>query len=104
MKTFLKFTFIAIILFYVSSCAEPWDRAVKNVESDFIGGTKRKVSVYDYNGEIIKSWEGKFNTQMGDANGVDANGLPYVKFYIPDSTGGKKRVIVQGGIIINEEI
>lgn len=101
MKTFLKFTFIAILLFYVSSCAEPCDRAVKDVESDFIGGTKRKVTVYDYNGEIIKSWEGKFNTQiqMGDVNG-----LPYVKFNIPDSAGRKKRVIVKGGIIINEEI
>jgi hypothetical protein len=34
----------------------------------------------------------------------DTSGVPYVKFDIPDGTGRKVRVIVQGGIIINEEI
>ena len=50
-------------------------------------------------GNAIKSWEGKFDTQMGDSAGT-----PYVKFDRTDSTGRKVRVLVQGGIIINEEI
>lgn len=99
MKTFTKFIFGALMLIAISSCSESYDRMVKDFKSDYGGGLKRKVSVYDYNGKLIKTWEGRFDTQMGDTSGV-----PYVKFDIPDSTGRKVRVLVQGGIIINEEI
>jgi hypothetical protein len=99
MKTFFKFIFGAILLVAVSSCTEAWDRNMKDYKSNFGGGLERKISVYDYNGNLLKTWRGKFDTQMGDQSGV-----PYVKFDIPDSTGRKVRVIVQGGIIINEEI
>ena len=83
----------------VSLCTESFDRRVKDFTSDYGGGLYRRVSVYDYNGNLVKTWEGKFDTQMGDTSGV-----PYVKFDIPDNTGKKVRVIVQGGIIINEEL
>ena len=72
---------------------------VKDIKSDYGGGLHRKVTVYDYNGNVVQTWEGKFDTQMGDTSGV-----PYVKFDRVDSTGKNVRVIVQGGIIINEEI
>ena len=99
MKTFIKFIFGAVLLVVVSSCTESFDRRVKDFTSDYGGGLYRRVSVYDYNGNLVKTWEGKFDTQMGDTSGV-----PYVKFDIPDNTGKKVRVIVQGGIIINEEL
>ena len=99
MKTFIKFIFGAVLLVAVSSCSESFDRLAKDFSSDYGGGLNRKVTVYDYNGNLIKTWEGKFDTQMGDTSGV-----PYVKFDLPDSTGRKVRVIVQGGIIINEEL
>lgn len=98
MKALIKFIFGAVLLVSVSSCSESFDRLTKDFASDYGGGLNRKVTVYDYNGNPVKSWEGKFDTQMGDTSGV-----PYVKFDIPDSTGRKVRVIVQGGIIINEE-
>lgn len=98
-KTFIKFIFGAMLLFSVSSCTESWDRFTKDIASDYGGGLHRKITVYDYSGNIVKSWEGKFDTQMGDTSGV-----PYVKFDRNDSTGRKVRVLVQGGIIINEEI
>ena len=72
---------------------------IKDIESDYGGGLYRKITVYDYNGNVVQTWEGKFDTQMGDTSGV-----PYVKFDRIDSSGRKVRVIVQGGIIINEEI
>lgn len=99
MKTFIKFIFGALLIVAVSSCGESFDRKIKDFQSDYNGGLQRKVTVYDYNGNLIKTWEGKFDTQMGDTSGV-----PYVKFDIPDETGRKVRIIVQGGIIINEEI
>ena len=98
MKTFIKFIIGAVLVVAVSSC-ESFYREVKDVQSDYRGGLNRRVTVYDYQGNAIKSWEGKFDTQMGDSSGV-----PYVKFDRTDSTGRKVRVLVQGGIIINEEI
>lgn len=99
MKTFIKFIIGAVLLVAVTSCGESWDRTMKDFRSDYGGGLYRKVTVYDYNGNVIKTWKGRFDTQMGDSAGT-----PYVKFDIPDSTGRKVRVMVQGGIIINEEI
>lgn len=99
MKTFIKFIFGAIMLVAISSCTESFERTIKDMKSDYGGGLYRRVTVYDYNGDVIKIWEGKFDTQMGDSAGT-----PYVKFDRTDSTGKKVRVMVQGGIIINEEI
>lgn len=99
MKKLLNFIFGAVLICLMSSCTESWDRMVKDIESDYGGGLHRRITVYDYNGNVIQTWEGKFDTQMGDTSGV-----PYVKFDRHDSSGRKVRVIVQGGIIINEEI
>lgn len=99
MKRFIKFISIIVLIIFTTSCGESWDRAVKDIKSDYGGGLHRKVTVYDYKGESIQSWEGYFDTQMGDTSGT-----PYVKFDIPDSNGRKIRVMIQGGIIINEEI
>lgn len=99
MKSFFKFAIVAVLAIVTSSCTESWERMVKDVASDYGGGLHRRVTVYDYNGNVVKTWEGKFDTQMGDSSGV-----PYVKFDRTDSTGRKVRVLVQGGIIINEEL
>lgn len=99
MKKFFIFILVSITMIVFSSCGESYERAIKDFKSDYNGGLNRRVTVYDYNGQVIKSWEGKFDTQMGDSSGV-----PYVKFDIPDSTGRKTRVIIQGGVIINEEL
>ena len=40
-----------------SSCS----RVVKSVKSDAVGGLSRTVTVYDYNGQPIDSWTGKFD-------------------------------------------
>lgn len=65
------------------------ERDLKSVQSDFGGGLNRTVTVYDYSGNKIKSWRGKFDVSESE-NEVyfDVDG---------------KRVIVHGGIVINEE-
>ena len=98
MKRYSKFIIVAIMLIGFTSC-ESFDRKIKDLKSDYCGGLHRKVTVYDYSGNIIQSWEGNFDTQMGDTSGQ-----PFVKFDLPDSNGKKVRVMIQGGIIINEEI
>lgn len=64
-------------------------REIKSTVSDWTGGLDRTVTVYDYNGEAIKSWIGHFDVSESE-NEVyfDLNG---------------KRVIIHGGIVINEE-
>ena len=72
----------------VAGCAST-SRGVKSTISDFTGGLDRTVTVYDYNGEAIKSWTGRFDVSESE-NEVyfDLNG---------------KRIIIHGGIVINEE-
>ena len=64
-------------------------RAMKSFRSDFGGGLNRTVTVYGYSGEAIRSWTGKFDvSEHSDEMYFDVDG---------------KRVIIQGGIVINEE-
>ena len=77
-----------IILFCVFGLASS-RRAWKSIGSEITGGFNRTVTVYDYKGDEIKSWSGKFDVSESE-NEVyfDVDG---------------KRVIIHGGIIINEE-
>lgn len=73
---------------YYSSTASG-QRAFKSQESNLGGGIERTVTVYSYDGDIIDSWTGKFDVTENDQETYfDIDG---------------KRVIIQGGIIINEE-
>ena len=60
------------------------------MSSDWGGGLNRKVTLLDYEGDTLKVWEGKFDVKFTDRNSAywDLNG---------------KRVMISGGIIINEE-
>lgn len=80
---------IAMALFMVSLMIARTGREIKSTFSDLTGGLDRTVTVYDYNGEAIKSWTGHFDVSESE-NEVyfDLNG---------------KRVIIHGGIVINEE-
>lgn len=79
---------IAITL-SMSGCAS-CSRNMKSMSSDFGGGLNRTVTVYDYNGETIKSWSGKFDVSENDN-----------EIFFDDENG--KRVIIHGGIVICEE-
>ena len=80
------------IVLVLSSCTESTQRNLKSIKSNWTGGLNRRVEVYDYNGGLIKSWEGRFDVRETDQNSV----------YFDNEQG--RRVIISGGIIINEEI
>ena len=61
----------------------------KTIGSDLDGGLHRTVTVYSNTGEKIKEWNGKFDVSENDNE---------VYFDLND-----KRVIIHGGIVINEE-
>lgn len=59
------------------------------IGSDVSGGLHRTVTVYSNTGEKIKEWNGKFDVSENDNE---------VYFDLND-----KRVIIHGGIVIDEE-
>ena len=66
-----------------------FQRGMKTIGSDITGGLDRTVTVYSYNGEKLGEWSGKFDVSSSEQETFfDING---------------KRVIIQNGIIINEE-
>jgi hypothetical protein len=80
-----------VLSFGFTSC-ESCSREMKSIKSDVGGGLNRTISVYDYSGKLIKSWTGKFDV----AENPNKN-----QVYFDDQNS--KRVIIDGGIIINEE-
>ena len=72
----------------MSGCAST-QRTIKSIGSEISNGLERTVTVYDYSGNEIKSWTGKFDVSSSENE---------VYF---DKDG--KRVIIHGGIVINEE-
>ena len=78
-----------IAAFGATGCTASWERSVKSFSSNYGGGLNRTVTVYDYNGTEINSWSGKFDVS-------DSENEVYF-----DVDG--KRVIIHGGIVIDEE-
>lgn len=75
-------------LFYYNG-TEAGKRALKTEKSNLSGGINRTVTVYDYNGNQIDSWTGTF----------DVTNSEYETYFDIDG----KRVVIHGGIVINEE-
>lgn len=68
---------------------ESGKRFAKSWDSNLSGGIDRTVTVYSYDGKVIEQWSGKFDVTENDKETYfDIDG---------------KRVVIQGGIIINEE-
>lgn len=68
----------------------PIQRKIKSWRSEIDGGLERTVTVYDYNGKEIRHWTGKFDVSESES-----------ETYFDDEDG--KRVVIHGGIVINEE-
>ncbi len=80
----------AVLMACSMTGCESCSREYKSMQSDLNGGLHRKVTLYDYDGEVLGQWEGKFDVAENDQE---------VYFDIDG-----KRVIIQGGIVVNEEL
>lgn len=72
-----------------SGCAS-CSRDAKSISSDMGGGIDRTVTLYDYQGDELGSWSGKFDISEDDN-----------EIFFDDADG--KRVVIQGGIVVCEE-
>lgn len=87
-KKIAVFALLATMVLSLTSCAS-WNRMWKSFGSDISGGLNRTVTVYSYDGDVLGQWSGKFDVSESEQETYfDING---------------KRIIIQGGIVINEE-
>ncbi len=93
-----KLVLIILAILIFAGCGESWKRTVKDFESNYGGGINRTVTVFDYQGDTLATWTGKFDVQF------DTSGAGQVLFDYVDEHGTRKRVVIQGGIVINEEL
>lgn len=78
------------IIFFLCGCGESWERTKKDWDSNYNGGLKRSISVYSYDGNLLKTYEGKCDIEENDSNKV-----------LFDIDG--KRVIIYNAVVIAEE-
>lgn len=76
---------------YGISGTESVQRQMKTLSSDLNGGLNRTLTVYDYNGNEIKSYTGKFDVSNND-QGV-------IRFDID----GKRHLVYNGIVIVDED-
>ncbi len=50
------------ITFSMTSCTERQRKNLKHMKSDIIG-LKRKITLYDCSGKVIRQWEGRFKVE-----------------------------------------
>jgi Domain of unknown function (DUF5052) len=55
---------LLIGLLSLTGC-ESFERLTKNIDSE-MGGLERKVEVYDQQGKLIRTYEGKLDVQVND--------------------------------------
>lgn len=98
MKTKIKVTVVGIIVVglivaavFVLFSRQSFQRTLKDLKSDYTGGIQRTVTVYDYNGNPVETYKGKFDIDDDKESGT-------TKF---DLNG--KRTIIKGGIVIIQE-
>lgn len=89
-KLFCLLGLVATLL--LTSCGESFNRSMKDLRSNYGGGLNRTAVLMDYQGDTLKIWKGKFD--------IRDNGSDNQIFFDLDG----KRVWIQGGIFVSEEL
>lgn len=77
---------------YETFFTQSGQRRLKDLKSEYTGGLNRTVTVYDNNGEVIKSWEGRIDVQENSYGNK-------VLFDLD----GKRKVVYNAVVIVEEE-
>lgn len=90
MKKVLMAITLLLVVMIMTGC-ESWDRAVKDWNAS-IDGLNRQAEVFDQNGNIIKTYKGKFDVEVNEYGNK-------VKFDIE----GKRVLIYNATVVIEED-
>lgn len=89
-KILMGVMLIIVLTFSMTGCAG-LTRMGKSIGSDLTGGLDRVVTVYDQNGNVIQTYEGK----------IDIEDTDYENKILFDLNG--KRIVIYNSIVIVEE-
>ena len=79
------------LLLTLTGCGESWERSKKDWDSEYNGGLERTISVYSYEGNLLKTYKGKCDIEENELNKI-----------LFDIDG--KRVIIYNAVVIAEEV
>jgi hypothetical protein len=88
-KIFVVLAILTIVM--LMGCTEAFKRKIKDLQSEYSGGLNRVLTVYALSGEVIKTYEGRFDID------ADTTGQK-IKFDIDG-----KRVIIYNATVVVEE-
>ncbi len=80
--------FLIACLVLIGGCTERQRKNIKHLKSDIIG-LKRQVTLYDCNGNVIKTWKGRFKIEVQGS---------YISFIDDDG----KDIKVSGIVVVEE--
>ncbi|WP_196158088.1 hypothetical protein [Reinekea sp. G2M2-21] len=92
MKKLATAVALSAAVLVTGGCTESFQREMKNVTSEYMGGLKRTAKVYSSDGDLIAQYEGKFDVQSSE----------FGNKVLFDVDG--KRVIIYNAIVIVEEL
>ena len=76
---------IAIMATMLTGCAS-FERSIKDLESDFSGGLDRTLTVYNANGDVLKTYKGKIDLASTEGGIVkfdlDGKRIMYYNCYV----------------------
>lgn len=81
----------ALVATSLVGCGQSWERTKKNISSEYGGGLNRVITVYDQQGNAIKTYEGNIDirdTEYGNKVLFNLNG---------------KRIVIYNATVIAEE-
>lgn len=78
------------IIVLLCGCGESWERKKKDWNSEYNGGLERTISVYSYEGNLLKTYKGKCDIEENESNKI-----------LFDIDG--KRVIIYNAVVVAEE-
>ena len=89
---FIRIVLAGMLVLFLSaslaSCTERQRKNLKHMKSDIIG-LKRRITLYDCSGKVIKQWEGRFKVETIGA---------YVSFIDDDG----KDIKISGTVVVEE--
>ena len=81
---------LLILSFLMTTSCAKINKKAKDMQSNYMGGLDRQITVYTQDGTPLRQWKGKADLSFKDGRTLfDING---------------KRVTVQGGVVITEEL
>lgn len=84
------FLIVAIAAIVIGTHSASFQRTMKSMWSNYGGGIDRTVTVYDYNGNELRQYSGKFDIQESDTT-----------VFFDDENG--RRIKIYNAIVISEE-